>query len=142
MNNYEIISSKCKRSRQRKGRGMSSGCGKYCTRGQKGQNYRSGSKFRIGFEGGQTPLYLRIPKFGFYSGKSKSHFAINLADIDRLFQKGETVSLASLASKKIIGSSKIKRIKILGDGTLTKQVIFAQDISFSKSALLKIKQLT
>ena len=139
MNSNNLIEITGKKQRQRKGRGMSSGSGKTSGRGQKGQRSRSGGRVMIGFEGGQTPLYMRIPKFGFHSDKNKDLFVINLNRINNLFNEGEFVSRLTMLAKNLFSKNKIKRVKILGTGKLTKKIDFATDLLFSKSARKKIE---
>ncbi|MBB6212617.1 50S ribosomal protein L15 [Borreliella californiensis] len=121
-------------SKQRKivGRGPGSGLGKTSGRGQKGQKARNTSP-RLGFEGGQTPLYRRLPRKGFSNSDYKLEYAIvNLGDIDKKFKDGQVVNYDTLLENKLI-KKKNKKIKILSNGKLTKKVSF--EISrISKSA--------
>lgn len=110
---------------KRKGRGIAAGQGASCGFGMRGQQSRSGSGVRPGFEGGQTPLYRRLPKLrgiagGMGAGLPK-YVSINLADIAASFQEGEEVSLEALKERRILNPSGRDRklpLKILGDGEL------------------------
>lgn len=106
---------------KRVGRGVGSGLGKTSGRGQKGQNSRSGGGVRIGFEGGQSPLFRRLPKRGFSNARFKTTYAvINLSDLDK-FENGTTVTPELLKEMGLIKQS-LDGIKILGNGTLTKKL--------------------
>lgn len=126
----ELVKIKSK-SKKRVGRGMSSGQGKTSGRGTKGQKSRSGHNIPKRFEGGQTPLSMRLPKLpGFKSHKAK--FAVvTLDDISKNFKKGETVSRTLLIEKKLIGKN--EKAKILKNGTLLHKVIFDSTVAVSKS---------
>ncbi|ABH01768.1 50S ribosomal protein L15 [Borreliella afzelii] len=103
------------------GRGPGSGLGKTSGRGQKGQKARNTSP-RLGFEGGQTPLYRRLPRKGFSNNDYKLEYAIvNLGDIDKKFNDGQVVNYDTLLENKLI-RKKNKKIKILSNGKLTKKV--------------------
>ena len=109
------------KTRKRVGRGVGSGLGKTSGRGQKGQNSRSGGGVRIGFEGGQSPLFRRIPKRGFSNARFKTTYAvINLSDLDK-FENGTTVTPELLKEMGLIKQS-LDGIKVLGNGTLTKKL--------------------
>ena len=103
--------------RNRVGRGTSSGNGKTSGRGQKGQKSRSGGGVRLGFEGGQTPLFRRMPKRGFLNVNRKDYAIVNLDTLNRL-EDGATVSAESLVAAKIIKDVK-SGVKVLGNGELT-----------------------
>ncbi|MCD2331918.1 50S ribosomal protein L15 [Borreliella americana] len=121
-------------SKRRKivGRGPGSGLGKTSGRGQKGQKARNTSP-RLGFEGGQTPLYRRLPRKGFSNSDYKLEYAIvNLGDIDKKFQDGQVVNYDTLLENKLI-KKKNKKIKILSNGKFTKKVSFEVS-KISKSA--------
>ncbi|WKC79881.1 50S ribosomal protein L15 [Borreliella tanukii] len=110
-------------SKRRKivGRGPGSGLGKTSGRGQKGQKARNTSP-RLGFEGGQTPLYRRLPRKGFSNSDYKLEYTIvNLGDIDKKFKDGQLVNYDTLLENKLI-RKKNKKIKILSNGNLTKKV--------------------
>lgn len=103
------------------GRGPGSGLGKTSGRGQKGQKARNTSP-RLGFEGGQTPLYRRLPRKGFSNSDYKLKYVIvNLGDIDKKFNDGQVVNYDTLLENKLI-RKRNKKIKILSNGKLTKKV--------------------
>lgn len=109
-----------KHASKRLGRGIGSGLGKTGARGIKGQNSRSGGGVRRGFEGGQMPLYRRIPKFGFASRKAKLTAEVRLSDLVRV--EGDVIDLYSLKAAKLIGAE-IEFAKIMLSGELAKPVI-------------------
>ena len=119
----------------RRGRGHGSGNGKTAGKGHKGQKARSGAP-RIGFEGGQMPLYRRIPKRGFKNRNSKEIVAINLAALDK-FEDGATVDVAALVEAGVIKNPR-DGVKILGNGEITKKLNVKVD-AFSASAKEKIE---
>ena len=121
----------------RRGRGHGSGNGKTAGKGHKGQKARSGAP-RIGFEGGQMPLYRRIPKRGFTNRNTKEIVAINLDALER-FEDGATVSVETLIEVGIIKNPR-DGVKILGRGELTKK-LNVQANAFSASAKEKIEAL-
>ncbi|MDR3348710.1 MAG: 50S ribosomal protein L15 [Acidaminococcales bacterium] len=120
----------------RVGRGLGSGLGKTCGRGQKGQNSRSGGGTRPGFEGGQRPLYLRLPKRGFHNKFGKEFVAINVKALN-VFADGETVDPVALIER---GLTKNLRdgVRILGDGELNR-ALTVRATGFSQSAREKIE---
>ena len=117
--------------RNRVGRGTSSGNGKTAGRGQKGQKARSGGKVRLGFEGGQTPLFRRMPKRGFKNINRKEYAIVNLETLNK-FEDGAEVTPALLVESGIIKDEK-DGIKVLGNGTLNKQLTVKAS-KFSASA--------
>ncbi|MCR5733586.1 MAG: 50S ribosomal protein L15 [Lachnospiraceae bacterium] len=119
----------------RRGRGHGSGNGKTAGKGHKGQKARSGAP-RVGFEGGQMPLYRRIPKRGFKNRNTKDIVAINLSVLER-FDDGATVNVDSLIESGIIKNPR-DGVKILGNGNLTKKLT-VQANAFSASAKEKIE---
>lgn len=121
----------------RRGRGHGSGNGKTAGKGHKGQKARSGAP-RPGFEGGQMPLYRRIPKRGFHNRNTKEIVAINLEVLER-FEAGATVSVDTLIETGIVKSPR-DGVKILGRGELTKK-LNVQANAFSASAKEKIEAL-
>ena len=121
----------------RRGRGHGSGNGKTAGKGHKGQKARSGAP-RPGFEGGQMPLYRRIPKRGFHNRNTKEIVAINLEVLER-FEAGATVSVDTLIETGIVKNPK-DGVKILGRGELTKK-LNVQANAFSASAKEKIEAL-
>jgi large subunit ribosomal protein L15 len=123
--------------RKRLGCGESSGHGKTSGRGHKGQKARSGGSIRLGFEGGQMPLIRRMPKRGFNNAEFKKHWGIiNLSALDR-FEAGTTVDESLLRAHGLV-SGRVDGIKILGDGTLNKQLTFKVG-AVSASARKKIE---
>ena len=121
----------------RRGRGHGSGNGKTAGKGHKGQKARSGAP-RIGFEGGQMPLYRRIPKRGFTDRNTKDFVAINLSALE-VFDNGSTVDVNALMEAGIIKNPR-DGVKILGNGELTKKLTVKAD-AFSASAKEKIEAL-
>ena len=124
---------------KRVGRGNGSGRGNYSGRGGKGQTARTGGKIPAGFEGGQTPLYRRMPKLGGFQNPNRIEYAIvNVGDCDRLFKEGETVDAASLIKKGLI-RGRNRAVKILGEGELKIALKF-KVAKISKSAAKKIAE--
>lgn len=121
----------------RRGRGHGSGNGKTAGKGHKGQKARSGAP-RPGFEGGQMPLYRRIPKRGFTNINSKEIVAINVDKLEK-FADGDVVTVEALLETGIISNPK-DGVKILGNGELTKKLDVKVD-AFSASAVEKIQAL-
>jgi large subunit ribosomal protein L15 len=108
------------RKRKRLGRGRSSGTGKTSGKGHKGLNARSGGGVRPGFEGGQMPLYRRLPKRGFLPYGGKTEFAIvNVGDLAARFAAGSVVDPESLVANGLIRKSGRGAVKVLGDGDVT-----------------------
>ena len=125
-------------AKKRVGRGPGSGLGKTSGRGQKGQKARSGGSINPVFEGGQLPLYRRIPKRGFSNAKFKTRYAvINLGQLN-VFEDGTVVTPALLKDTGII-KNQLDGIKVLGTGKLEKKITI-QASKFSTSALEKIKE--
>ena len=125
------------RKRKRVGRGPGSGCGKTSGRGEKGQKSRSGFSQRTGFEGGQMPLYRRVPKRGFRNPFRKEFVILNVKDLNR-FEEGVTVSPELLVEKGFV--KKIRDgLRILGEGELQKKLTVRAH-HFSKSASEKIQK--
>ncbi len=121
----------------RKGRGPGSGNGKTAGKGHKGQNARSGGGVRLGFEGGQLPLYRKLPKRGF-KNRFATHYAIvNVGTLNAKFENGETVTLETLLEKGIL-SKGLDGLKVLGNGELTKNLTVEAAI-FSQTAKEKIE---
>lgn len=121
----------------RKGRGPGSGNGKTAGRGHKGQNARSGGGVRTGFEGGQIPLYRRLPKRGFTNDVFKKEYAIiNVEALDK-FNDGDVVSIETLVNEGII-KKELCGLKVLGRGEITKKLTVKATI-FSASAKEKIE---
>ena len=127
-----------KQTKKRVGRGPGSGLGKTCGRGQKGQKARSGGSINPVFEGGQLPLFRRLPKRGFSNHLFKTEYAvINVEDLNRL-ENGTVVTPALLKEQGII-KKQLKGIKVLGNGKLEKKLTI-QANKFTSSALDKIKE--
>ncbi|NMB44297.1 MAG: 50S ribosomal protein L15 [Clostridiales bacterium] len=126
-----------RQDRFRKGRGHGSGNGKTAGKGHKGQKARSGRP-RVGFEGGQTPLFVRIPKRGFTNRNTKDIVAINIDALNK-FEDGSVVTIEALQEKGIINNPR-DGVKILGNGELTKKLDVKAN-AFSKSAVEKIQAL-
>lgn len=125
-------------AKKRVGRGPGSGLGKTCGRGQKGQKARSGVSINPVFEGGQLPLYRRLPKRGFTNAKFKTTYAvINVEDLN-VFEDGTVVTPALLKDTGLI-KKQLNGIKVLGNGKLEKKITI-QASKFSASALEKIKE--
>ena len=120
----------------RVGRGPGSGNGKTAGKGHKGQNARSGGGVRPGFEGGQLPLYRKLPKRGFNNKFATVYAIVNVDTLNKYFQDGETVNLETLLAKKIIRKA-FDGLKVLGDGELTKKLT-VQATVFSAAAKEKI----
>lgn len=125
-----------KKAPKRVGRGTGSGLGRNSGKGEKGQNSRSGGGVRLGFEGGQMPLFRRIPKRGFNNIFAKEYVSIN---VDRLnvFENGTEVTPEVLLERRVV-SKLCDGIKILGDGELTKSLT-VKATKFSKAAAEKIE---
>ena len=120
----------------RRGRGHGSGNGKTAGKGHKGQKARSGAP-RIGFEGGQMPLFRRIPKRGFTDPNSKVITGINVSVLEDRYNAGDEVTLESLLEKRIVRKLN-DGVKILGNGELTKKLTVKVN-AFSESAKEKIE---
>lgn len=124
--------------KKRVGRGTSSGYGKTSGRGHDGQNARSGGGVRPGFEGGQMPLFRRLPKRGFTNIFAKQFAIVNIKDLN-VFAEDTVVTPELLISEGLVKKGRIKDgIKVLGDGELTKKLT-VQAHQFSKSAAEKIE---
>ena len=121
---------------KRKGRGHGSGNGKTAGRGHKGQNARSGGGVRIGFEGGQMPIYRRLPKRGFTNIFAKAYAEVKVSDLNK-FEDGAVVDAQALIEAGII-SKKLDGVKVLGNGELTKKVT-VKAAKFTATAASKIE---
>ena len=131
-----------KKNKRRIGRGEASGAGKTSGRGGKGQTARSGGKIRAGFEGGQMPLYRRLPKLGFRSRKKRlgknQHNIVNLSDLEK-FDAGSKVNYETLLQAGFSFSTRKKAgVKLLGNGSLSKALHIEVD-ACSESAKNKIE---
>ena len=120
----------------RKGRGAGSGNGKTAGKGHKGQNARSGGGVRPGFEGGQLPLYRKLPKRGFNNKFAKEYATVNVSALNG-FENGATVTLETLVACGIV-RKELDGLKVLGNGELTKQLTVEAKI-FTASAKEKIE---
>ena len=121
----------------RKGRGAGSGNGKTAGKGHKGQNARSGGGVRPGFEGGQLPLYRKLPKRGFNNSRfGKAYAVVNVKSLNK-FNDGDVVDCAALLTAGIINTV-VDGVKILGEGELTKKLTVKAAV-FSASAKEKIE---
>ena len=123
-----------RKRRKRVGRGDSSGLGKTAGRGEKGQKSRTGSSIRPFFEGGQIPLFRRLPKRGF---NSPDHIEYNLNILEDNFAAGDVVDAESLRAKNLLGKTE-RMIKILANGEITKALTVKAD-KFSAAAKAKIE---
>ncbi|MDO5707168.1 MAG: 50S ribosomal protein L15 [Andreesenia angusta] len=121
---------------KRLGRGTATGQGKTAGRGQKGQKSRSGGGVRPGFEGGQMPLYRRVPKRGFTNIFAKEYAIVNIDKLDE-FEDGTEVNAEVLKSAGLI-KKELDGVKILGNGELSKKLTVKAN-KFSKSAIEKIE---
>lgn len=121
---------------RRVGRGTGSGLGKTSGKGHKGQKARTGGSIRRGFEGGQTPLYRRIPKRGFKNHFATEYAVVNVSDLER-FDENTVVNTELLMAEGII-KKELDGVKVLGNGELTKKLTVVAT-KFSKSAEEKIK---
>ena len=120
----------------RRGRGPGSGNGKTAGKGHKGQNARSGGGVRPGFEGGQLPLYRKLPKRGFKNRFAKHYAIVNVCELNR-FYDGDKVNLAELVEAGII-RKELDGLKVLGNGEITKKITVEAAV-FSASAKEKIE---
>ena len=119
----------------RKGRGPGSGNGKTAGKGHKGQNARSGGGVRPGFEGGQLPLYRKLPKRGFNNKFATNYAIVNVSALN-VFEDGAVVDLEALLAKKIV-RKELDGLKVLGNGELTKKLTVKAAV-FSATAKEKI----
>lgn len=120
----------------RVGRGHGSGNGKTAGRGQKGQKSRSGGKVRVGFEGGQMPLYRRLPKRGFTNRNTKLVAYVNVEKLNK-FEDGAVVDIQTLVEAGAV-KNRFDAVKILGNGDLTKKLTVKAN-AFSEGAKAKIE---
>ncbi|WZU02572.1 50S ribosomal protein L15 [Erysipelothrix sp. D19-032] len=127
-----------RQDRKRIGRGHGSGNGKATGKGHKGQNARSGGGVALGFEGGQTPLFKRIPKRGFKNVNRVEHAIVNVSSLN-VFEDGTEVTIEMLLEKRIINKT-LDGVKILGQGELEKKLVVKANV-FSKSAVEIIEKM-
>ncbi len=126
------------KARKRVGRGPGSGTGKTAGRGENGQKSRSGASISAWFQGGQTPIYRRIPKRGFNNARFETKFAtINLSDLDKHFKDGDVVTPEVLKERGII-KKQLSGVKVLAGGELTHKLTVKAS-RFSSSAVSKIE---
>ena len=121
----------------RKGRGPGSGNGKTAGKGHKGQNARSGGGVRPGFEGGQLPLYRKLPKRGFKNRFAVNYAIINVGDLNDRFENGAVVDMEALKAAKLV-RKELDGVKILGNGEITKNLTVKATV-FSATAKEKIE---
>lgn len=124
-----------KKVRTRVGRGLGSGLGKTSGKGHKGQNARAGGGVRPGFEGGQMPIYRRLPKRGFYNKFAKEYAEVNVSELNR-FENGTVVDLTALVEAGVV-KKVLDGLRILGNGELTKSLTVKAN-GFTKTATDKI----
>ena len=124
------------RDNYRKGRGPGSGNGKTAGKGHKGQNARSGGGVRPGFEGGQLPLYRKLPKRGFKNRFAVNYAIVNVAALNK-FEDGAVVDMEELLAAKLV-RKELDGLKILGEGELTKKLTVKATV-FSATAKEKIE---
>ena len=124
-----------KKTAQRRGRGIGSGLGKTGGRRVKGQKSRTGSSIRSGFEGGQMPLYRRLPKFGFTSKKAMTTAEVRLSELNKI--EGDVVNLQTLKDANIIRND-MKRARVILSGDVTKAYTF-EDVKVTKGAKAAIE---
>ena len=129
-----------RKKRKRVGRGPGSGLGKTCGRGHKGAKSRSGFKNKRGFEGGQTPLKRRLPKFGFTNPKRQTYQLINLDRLEKLEQltDGASLEMQQMLEMGLIRNTKTP-VKLLGRGSLTKKIKITVDKA-SRGAVESVTQ--
>lgn len=126
------------KNRKRVGRGISSGYGKTSGRGHKGQNARTGGGVRPGFEGGQMPLFRRLPKRGFTNKFKKKYAVVNVETLNQ-FDNGDEITLDHLVDRNIIKKNEAKDgLRVLGNGEINVSVTVKAN-HFSKSAVEKIE---
>ena len=135
---HELTASPEAKSRKRVGRGPGSGLGKTAGRGENGQKSRSGSSIPAWFQGGQTPLYRKLPKRGFNNARFRTEYAtINLSDLNKYFNDGDVVTPELLKEKGII-KKQLCGVKVLGNGELEKKLTIRAN-RISSSAVTKIE---
>ena len=135
---HELNAAPEAKTRKRVGRGPGSGLGKTAGRGENGQKSRSGASIPAWFQGGQTPLYRRVPKRGFNNARFRTEYAtINLSDLNKYFNDGDEVTPEVLKEKGII-KQQLCGVKVLGNGELEKKLTIKAN-RFSSSAVTKIE---
>ncbi|MSR45865.1 MAG: 50S ribosomal protein L15 [Planctomycetes bacterium] len=138
---HEIMNAGPKRvQRTRVGRGMGSGLGESCGRGQSGAYSRSGNSMKLGFEGGTMRFFRRLPRRGFNNKAFRLEWAtLNLVLIERAYQAGEEVTVESAIERGVVRRNS-KRIKVLGDGEISKAIKLGPDVAASGIARAKIEK--
>ncbi len=126
-----------RKAKTRRCRGLGSGLGKNGGSGNKGQNSRAGGGVRLGFEGGQLPLFRRLPKRGFKHYSKLEYATINVGDLNK-FEDGAVVDMTALIEANLI-KKELDGLKVLGNGELTKKITIKAD-KFSATALEKINK--
>ena len=135
---HELNAAPEAKTRKRVGRGPGSGLGKTSGRGENGQKSRSGASIPAWFQGGQSPLYRRVPKRGFNNARFRTEYAtINLSDLNKYFNDGDEVTPELLKEKGII-KQQLCGVKVLGNGELEKKLTIRAN-RFSSSAITKIE---
>ena len=124
-----------KSARRRVGRGIGSGLGKTCGRGHKGQKSRSGTRVAAGFEGGQMPLFRRLPKFGFNSRLARERDEIRLHELAKV--QGDRIDISTLKAAGLLNAN-IKRVKIIASGTV-ERAFTVQGVAITKGARAAIE---
>lgn len=134
----ELVASPEAKAKKRVGRGPGSGMGKTATRGENGQKSRSGASIKPWFQGGQSPLYRRIPKRGFNNARFETKFAtINISDLNKYFKDGDVVTPELLKEKGIV-KKQLCGVKVLGSGVLEHKLTVKAN-RFSSAAVTKIE---
>lgn len=134
----ELSASPEAKTRKRVGRGPGSGMGKTSTRGENGQKSRSGASIPAWFQGGQSPLYRRIPKRGFNNARFETKYAtINISDLNKYFKDGDVVTPEVLKEKGIV-KKQLSGVKVLGNGELEVKLTVKAN-RFSQVAITKIE---
>ena len=139
LNNLHSVEG-ARHAKKRLGRGIGSGLGKTAGKGTKGQNARSGGGVRPGFEGGQLPLFQRLPKRGFKNINKAEYSIINISDLN-VFDDGATVDAEAIINAKLVKEIKANGVKVLGNGELTKKKLVVKANKFSESAKKAIEAL-
>ena len=125
-----------RQGRKRVGRGIGSGKGKTCGRGHKGQKSRSGGRIRAGFEGGQQPLQMRLPKFGFNSAKQRVTAEVTLSELSRV--ESDEITLQALIDARVVRRN-MKRARIVLSGEISRAVVVKEGIKVTKGARAAIE---
>ncbi len=128
-----------RKRRKRLGRGIGSRRGTYSTRGVKGQKARAGARIRPGFEGGQTPLYARLPKRRGFKSLAPKAAVVTLGNLESSFASGALVTVSALRRTGLVGK-RTRKVKILANGTLKKSLV-VQGVPVSASARSAIEKL-